>query len=238
MARKKQSRSRVVKRERNRRERARREREILEREEREREQIVNDMNTFLESEYESFQEWQVAHDTPFDNESNDYIGYDDTDTKRGNTFRQKYGTTNSQYERMRDVFNSDTYQTLKELYKFDSHQLMDTIMHIPSDVSTEDIEYALIQLLNDIYKTNGGARFYNSDDIYAAMEMGFTYEEALYLTQTDRSYHTVSDIGTSAFSVGNAADQYIRTLVANQEMERRARENLRARYEESVRDRV
>lgn len=244
-----QSRSRVV-----RRERRRRERERLRRR-----QIVDDMNEFLQSntDVESFEEWEEALENPFDVESSERVfadeseavedmqrtfnvdeeerrrRYEEADRKRQETFRENYKTTSSQYSNIRDIFGTDVYAKLHEAFKLDSNQMMEIIMGLPSDVSSKDIEFAMEQLWKDLGATGNGARLLDDDAIIQAMEMGFSYEEAIFLTQPDREYAPISE-----HNIAVAIDDYIRSHLAQQEMERRTRENIRRRYAESVRGRI
>lgn len=244
-----QARSRVV-----RRERRRRERERLRRR-----QIVDDMNEFLQSntDVESFEEWEDALENPFDVETSERVftneseavedmqrtfnvdeeerrrRYEEADRKRQSTFNERYGTSQGQYQNIRDIFGTDVYAKLHEVFKLDSHQMMEIILGLPSDISSKDIEFALEQLWKDLGATGSGARLLDEDAIIEAMEMGFSYEEAIFLTQPDREYAPISE-----HNVGVAIDDYIRSHLAQQEMERRTRENIRHRYAESVRGRI
>lgn len=244
-----QARSRVV----------RRERRIRERERLRRRQIVDDMNEFLQSstDIESFEEWEEALENPFDVENSERVftdeseavedmqrtfnvdeeerrrRYEEADRKRQATFNERYNTSQSQYQNIRDIFGTDVYAKLHETFKLDSNQMMEIILGLPSDVSSKDIEFALEQLWKDLGVTGNGARILNEDAIIAAIEMGFSYEEAIFLTQSDREYVPISE-----HNIGIAVDDYIRSHLAQQEMERRTRESIRNRYAESVRGRI
>lgn len=244
-----QARSRVKKRERRRRERERLRRR----------QIVDDMNEFLRSQtdIESFEEWEEALENPFNVESNERVfeteaealedmqshfnedeeerrrRYEEADKKREKTFHERYKTSQKQYQNIRDIFGIEAYQRLHEAFQLDSYQMLDIILGLPSNVSAEDIEYALNQLWDDLGATGNGARLLDEDAIIEAMDMGFSYEEAIYLTQVDRQYVPINQS-----NIGMAVDDYVRSQAVILEMERLARENIRNRYAESVRGRV
>lgn len=244
-----QSRSRVVIRERRRRERERMRRR----------QIIDDMNEFLQSEsdVESFEDWEQSLENPFDVETTQRVfetedeaiadmqsefnydeeerrrRYEEADRKRQQTFHEKYNTSSQEYQTIRDIFGTEAYQRLHEAFQLDSHQMMETILGLPSRMSAKDIEIALNQLWDDLGASGNGARLLNEDAIIEAMELGFSYEEAVYLTQGDREYVPITQS-----NIGIAVDDYIRSRSAILEMERRARENIRRRYSESVRGRV
>lgn len=244
-----QTRSRVVRRERRRRERER----LRQR------QMVRDMNAFLESEsdIESFQDFEDALENPFDVETpqrafetledtvqdmqetfNDTEEkrkrrYKDAEEKRKKTYREKHGVNEQNYNRITDMFGTDVWQRLHEIYQYDSTQFMDLIISLPENVTSVEIEYAMEQLWTDLVATGGGSRVLDEDAIIEAMELGFSYEEAIFLTQNEREY-----VPTSQQNIGTAVEDYVRSHIVIQEMERRARENIRNRYAESVRGRI
>lgn len=235
------SRSRQVKKNREKRERERREREERER----RQALVDDMNSFLESDldfFDSFEDFEDALNNPFDDfdvetPPRDFDNADKatedmkrrymtSDEKRRNKFKEKYGTTDSQYDALIRILGSDTYRLLKEIYEYDSHQFRETVMSFSDDLTAEDIENALNELLNDLRRT-GGAKILNEDAIVEAMEMGFSYDEAVLLTQQDREWTTASK-----FNIDALVSDYIRSLMVQKEAERVARENIRRGYAE------
>lgn len=238
----------------SRRQRAR-QRNYRERERRRRQALERIRDEYLESEnnFESLQDFEEATNTPFDDfdvETDEVIhdmqdefnGQDNgnnqsdwrrrADERRRRTFNENWHTTDLQYDTISHFLGSDLYQKLKELYNYDSHQFRETIMGFDADVSDEDIEIALVQLIHDL-DTHNGVSLLNQEAITEAMNMGFTYEEAVELTQQDREMMNASD---------EIIDQAVRDYVRSQSIQRRsaqqARENIRNRYAESVRGRV
>lgn len=238
----------------SRRQRAR-QRNLRERERRRRQVLESIRNEYIESEnnFESLQDFEEAINTPFDdfdvetddvvrNMQDEFNGQDTEDNNsdwrqraernRRRTFNENWGTTDSQYDTISHFLGSEIYQKLKEIYEYDSHQFRQTLMGFGSDVSDEDIEVALTQLLLDL-EINGGVRLLNEDAIIEAMEMGFTYEEAVELTQQDREMTQAS-----SYNIDQAVRDYVRSQSIQRNSEQRARQNIRNRYEERTRGRV
>lgn len=133
--------------------------------------------------------FENAETNPFDEKQNiiddikeKYNGLSG-DEKRFNTFIKKgYADSLYQYNKLMGIYQSDVYVKLKELGYSDSHQIMDLIQSFDDDISAEDLENALLSLTDELKLQ----QMYNTQQIREAMDLGFTFDEAVYLTENDR----------------------------------------------------
>lgn len=134
--------------------------------------------------------FEKAESTPFDkNSSVDKVVEDmqirynlTTDEKRFNTMMKK-GFIDSLYEynKIMAIYQSDVYVMLKELGYSDSYQIRDLVQSFDNNINSTDLEYALLSLI-DTLKLQ---QTYNTAQIREAMDLGFSFDDAVYLTQDD-----------------------------------------------------
>lgn len=107
----------------------------------------------------------------------------DSDEKRFMTMQQKgYIQSLYEYNKLMSIYQSDVYVKLKELGYSDSHQIMDLIQSFDNNISATDIENALLSLIDELKLQQN----YNTAQIREAMELGFSFDDAVYLTESDR----------------------------------------------------
>lgn len=107
----------------------------------------------------------------------------DSDEKRFMTMQQKgYIQSLYEYNKLMGIYQSDVYVKLKELGYSDSHQIMDLIQSFDNNISATDIENALLSLIDELKLQQN----YNTAQIREAMELGFSFDDAVYLTENDR----------------------------------------------------
>lgn len=205
------------------------------------------MQEFLEDDSSISDAFEDAFDNPFDDiQSVEDIVKDMQETyntdearkreaerKRKATFREKYGVGSKSYDKITDLFGSDIWQRLHEIYQYDSSDFLDLILELPSNLTSADIEIAMQMLWKDLASYGGSASLLDEDSIIEALELGFSLEEAIYLTQSERQF-----VPIDRQNIGAAVSDYIKSMMIQQEMERQARETLRNRYADSVRGRV
>lgn len=107
----------------------------------------------------------------------------DSDTKRFNTMMdRKFIKSLNEYNKIMSIYQSDIYVKLKELGYSDSYQIRDLVQSFDSNISAKDLEYALLSLI-DTLKLQ---QTYNTEQIREAMDLGFSFKDAVYLTESDR----------------------------------------------------
>ena len=104
-----------------------------------------------------------------------------SEQKRQKTFNERYGANNNQYDIITSILGSDIYQLLKESQYLDSAQFIDEILSFDYEISPQIVERALLDLITDINQIESG----NLRTIKEAMDLGFSLEDAIYLTQED-----------------------------------------------------
>lgn len=106
-----------------------------------------------------------------------------SDEKRRNTFQEKYGIFGNDYDILTSILGSDLFHELVESKHLDSTQIMDLVSDYSGSVTAEQIEKSLLNLISGINK-----EYYNTVNVIReAMDMGFTFNEAVYLTEQDRT---------------------------------------------------
>ena len=104
-----------------------------------------------------------------------------SEQKRRKTLNERYGADNNQYDIITSILGSDIYQLLKESQYLDSAQFIDEILSFDYGISPQIVERALLDLITDINQIESG----NVRTIKEAMDLGFSLEDAIYLTQED-----------------------------------------------------
>lgn len=143
--------------------------------------------------------FETTNESPFDSEEvstskvveNMQIRYNLTsDEKRFRTMSER-GFINSQeeYDKLIAIYQSDVYHMLQEQGYSDSHQIRDLIQSYDSLITARDIENALLGLIDELKLE----QTYNTKVIRDAMDLGFTFDEAVYLTEQDRTIETKQD---------------------------------------------
>lgn len=106
-----------------------------------------------------------------------------SEDKRRNTFQEKYGIFGKDYDILTSILGSDLFRELVESKHLDSTQIMDLVSDYSGSVTAEQIEKSLLNLISGINK-----EYSNTVNVIRdAMDMGFTFDEAVYLTEQDRT---------------------------------------------------
>lgn len=126
------------------------------------------------------------------------LSYNTTsDEKRLNTFQKKYkDMTMADHDKITSILGNDLYFMLKETGYFDSDQLIDEILNFEFNVTEEEIERALLSMLADINNIETS----NVNTILEAMDLGFTLEEAIELTDIDMQKNILPQEGIQELS--------------------------------------
>lgn len=106
-----------------------------------------------------------------------------SDEKKYNTMLER-GFVNSlnEYSKILAIYQSPVYQMLKENGYSDSYQIRDLVQSFGNNISSTDLEYALLGLIESLKLQQD----YNTKLIRDAMELGFSFDDAVYLTQDDK----------------------------------------------------
>lgn len=104
-----------------------------------------------------------------------------SDDKRRNTFQEKYGIFGNDYDILTSILGSDLFRELSESKHLDSTQIMDLVSDYSGNVTAEQIEKSLLNLISGINK-----EYSNTVNVIRdAMNMGFSFDESVYLTEQD-----------------------------------------------------
>lgn len=136
---------------------------------------------------------QANEPTPFDEVSTSkqeseivqdmMLRYLSSDEKRYRTMLEnKFVSSLNEYNKIMAIYQSPIYQMLKETGYSDSHQIRDLVQSFGSNISSTDLEYALISLMDELKLQ----QTYNIQQIKDAMDLGFSFEDAIFLTESDR----------------------------------------------------
>ena len=162
----------------NRKERERRERQL--------QSIIDNDAAPTNNNTDIFQD--VLNYNPFDEpEINEVIqemqlDYNMTsEQKRQRTFNERFGASENDYDIITNVLGSEIYQLLKESGYLDSAQIIDEITSFDFGLSPQLVERALLDLISDINSVETS----NIRLIKQAMDLGFSLEDAIYLTEND-----------------------------------------------------
>lgn len=104
-----------------------------------------------------------------------------SDDKRRATFGEKHGIFGDDYDVITSILGSDLYRQLRDLGYIDSNQIIDLQQEFRGDITSQDIELALLKLIKNV--NNEYTR--NVQKIQEAMDMGFSFDEATYLLEND-----------------------------------------------------
>lgn len=104
-----------------------------------------------------------------------------SDDKRRATFVEKHGIFGDDYDVITSILGSDLYRQLRDLGYIDSNQIIDLQQEFRGDITSQDIELALLKLIKNV--NNEYTR--NVQKIQEAMDMGFSFDEATYLLEND-----------------------------------------------------
>lgn len=117
-----------------------------------------------------------------------------SDEKRMATLQQRYGDmTEDEYDIITSILGSDLYHVLKEAQYLDSEQIIDEILSFNMNVTPEEVERALLSMVSDI----NNVETQNVQTILDAMDLGFTLEEAVELTEMDMLENILPEEGIS-----------------------------------------
>lgn len=106
-----------------------------------------------------------------------------SDEKRYRTMYERgFISSQDEYNKIMSIYQSPIYQMLKEQGYSDSHQIRDLIQSFGSLITASDIEKALLSVIETLKLQ----QTYNIQQIREAMDLGFTFDEAVYLTESDR----------------------------------------------------
>lgn len=210
-----------------------------------RQAILESMNAFLESDIQgAFEDLQPTDENPFDDRPTLNFNTRDeavrhmqatfktSDERRMHTFATRTGTKvdADHYLPVVNTLGSDVFKKLQERYQLDSEQFIDMVVLLPSNISDRDLEIALIQL--EQAESENSIDYLNMDAILEAMELGFTLNEAIELTEMDntRAINTYNAIEILGDIARIAMDESVDTETSQMEIQ--------ARYEDMVRDRI
>lgn len=121
-----------------------------------------------------------------------------SDEKRFGTLSEKYGTEDRQlswndYDLITTILGSDLYLMLREANYLDSAQIIDEILSFNENVTPEDVERALLSMVSDINRIEDA----NVQTLLDAMDLGFSLEEAIELTDVDIIQNLIPEMGIS-----------------------------------------
>lgn len=117
-----------------------------------------------------------------------------SDEKRMASLQERYGDmTSNDYDIITSILGSDLYQMLKEAQYLDSDQIIDEILSFNMNITPEEVERALLSMVTDI----NNIETQNIQTILDAMDLGFTLEESIELTDIDVIQNILPDEGIS-----------------------------------------
>lgn len=121
-----------------------------------------------------------------------------SDEKRFSTLSKRYNDEDNNkflswkdYDLITNILGNKLYLMLKEAQYLDSDQIIDEIMSFDYNATPEDIERALLGMVSDI----NNIETQNVQTLIDAMDLGFTLEEALELTDMDMEENLPLDMG-------------------------------------------
>lgn len=104
-----------------------------------------------------------------------------SDKKRRATFAEEYGIIGDEYGNLVKTLGGNLFHMLKESTHLDSSQIMDVVHDYNGYANAKDIEHALLTLIAKINSEYA----YSVEIIQDAMQLGFSLDDALYLTKSD-----------------------------------------------------
>lgn len=121
-----------------------------------------------------------------------------SDEKRFGTLSEKYGSdenpfTWDNYDLITSILGSDLYLVLREANYLDSAQIIDEILSFNENVKPEDVERALLSMISDINRIEES----NVNTLLEAMDLGFSLDEAIELTEIDIIENLIPEQGIS-----------------------------------------
>lgn len=117
-----------------------------------------------------------------------------SDEKRMASLQRHYGDmTSNDYDLITSILGSDLYQMLKEAQYLDSDQIIDEILSFNMNVTPEEVERALLSMVTDM----NNIETKNIQTVLDAMDLGFTLDEAIELTEIDVIRNIFPDEGIS-----------------------------------------
>lgn len=117
--------------------------------------------------------------------------------KRLLNFSKKYeNSTKNDFDSITNILGNDLYLMLKETGYLDSDQVIDEILTRNLNPSAEEIERALLSMLADINDIETS----NVNTVMEAMDLGFTLDEALELTEIDMRRNILPQEGIQELS--------------------------------------
>lgn len=117
--------------------------------------------------------------------------------KRLLKFSKKYeNSTKNDYDSITNILGNDLYLMLKETGYLDSDQVIDEILTRNLNPSAKEIERALLSMLADINDIETS----NVNTVMEAMDLGFTLDEALELTEIDMRRNILPQEGIQELS--------------------------------------
>ena len=117
-----------------------------------------------------------------------------SDEKRLASLQDKYGDMSlDEYNVITSILGSDLYLMLKEAQYLDSAQIIDEILSFNMNVTPEEVERALLSMVSDI----NNIETQNIQIVLDAMDLGFSLEEAIELTDVDVIQNLLPEEGIS-----------------------------------------
>lgn len=125
------------------------------------------------------------------------------DEKRFSSLSKRYNDEDNNqfltwkdYDLITNILGNKLYLMLKEAQYLDSDQIIDEIMSFDYNATPEDIERALLSMVTDI----NNIETKNVQTLIDAMDLGFSLEEALELTDMDMEENLPLNMGMAELS--------------------------------------